>query len=343
MILKIKNRRVEFFNNFKLDLRYDSVASAFSFNFLFNPNDADLLELVHLGHYHKMTLEHNDELLLTGYILNQTFRDGNQKSLSGISGYSLPGVLEDCQIPTSVYPLQSDKLSLHQIVNKLVAPFKLKVVVDPAVASKMNKVYSTSTADENQTIKAYICELAAQRNIIVTHNEQGHLLFTEAKTKQQPFMHFDRGVPGVNMAMNFNGQGMHSHITVQKQADSGGGNAGESTIANPFVPYTYRPKVLSQSSGDDIDTATAARRALSDELKNLQLQITTDRWQIDGKIIKPNTVISVKNPELFLKEKMNWFVESISFEGTQEKTIATLNCVLPEAYNNAKVVNHFEH
>lgn len=343
MIIKIKrHKKVEFFNAFSLLLKYDAVASAFSFSFFFNPKDDLMQVLFQPGHYHQVDVEHNGELLIRGFVLGQSFGAAAEKQLSTVSGYSLPGVLEDCEIPTSLYPLQSDGRTLLQIAQRLVSPFPFNIIVDDVVSAKMNSKFDTSTASETQTIKGYLTEIAAQKKIIISHSPEGNLLFTEAKTKIKPFYHFEKGMPETSMSLNIDGQSMHSHITVQKQASSDGGNAGEVTIVNPYVPYVYRPKVISQSSGDDIDTTEAARMALSAELKAIVLTINTNVWEIDGKIIKPNSIITVKNDELFLFKKTNWFVESIQFNGNETSTTATLTCVLPEVYNSDPVVNIFE-
>lgn len=343
MLLKIKrHRKIEFFNSFSLFLKYDSVASAFSFSFYFDPDNEEHKVLFQPSHYHKVDVEHNGELILRGTILNQGFSVGAEKKLATISGYSLPGVLEDCEIPTSLYPLQSDGRTLLQIAQRFTSLFPFNVLVDPVVSAKVNSTYDTSTASETQTLKGYLTELATQKKVILSHNSEGNLLFTEAKTNQKPFYHFENGMPDVEMSLNFDGQSMHSHITVQKQAGVDGGNAGEVTIRNPYVPYVYRPKVLSQSSGDDIDTSEAARMALSAELKGIVLTITTNVWEIDGKLIKPNSIVTVTNKELYLYNKTRWFVESIQFNGNETSTTAVLTCVLPYVYNNETVINIFE-
>lgn len=329
---RIRTRKVEFFNGFNVSLRYDSIASAFSFNFFFNPNNIEHKEMACVGHYHIATIEHNNELLLTGYVLSEKFNDSPAKKLSGFGGYSLPGVLEDCEIPPSLYPLQSDGLSLKEIAEKIIQPFGLKMIIDPAVSSKMNAVYEKTTAGASQNIKSYLTELAAQKNIIISHNEKGNLLFTEAKIKK-PILNFDGGIPFTSMELSFNGQAMHSEITVIKQAGKDGGNAGQSTVKNPFVPYVFRPKVVTQSSGDDIDTELAAKNIRAAELKNLKLTIVTDRWEVEGKVIKPNNLISVTNPEVYLYKKTDWFIEQVDLAGDNTKTTATLTCVLPDVYN----------
>ena len=334
---RIRNRKIDFFNDFTLSLAYDSLAGSFGFNFYNNPDNPEHKELLCIGHYHICKVTHNGEDLLTGNMLSQGFISSSERKMVTISGYSLPGVLEDCEIPPKIYPLQSDNLSLKQIAQKIIAPFGLKMVVDSSVESLMNSSFKKSTAKENQNIKSYLSELASQKNIVLSHTPKGELWFTKAKTKQKPILDFDLSkgtIPGTEFTLQFDGQGMHSHITVQKQADSDGGNAGEFTIRNPYViGSVYRPKVISQNSGDDNDSEKAAKTALAAELKSLKLTIKTDRWVVDGKIIKPNNLITIINPEIYAFTKQTWFIESIDFVGNNKETTATLNCVLPEVYN----------
>lgn len=355
MNLKINHRLgivdVKFFNSFSLNLKYDSVASTFAFNFYFDPKNKEHAELACVSHFHEAIVEHNGETLITGYILSQVFNSSAKKELVQVGGYSKPGVLEDCEIPTSLYPLQTDGLTFREIAQRLISPFKLKMKVDEiarrdasqgiTVTEKADKKIDKSTAAESQNIKSYLTELAAQRNIVLSHNEFGDLLLTEANTAQKPILHFDSGLIGTNMSMSFSGQGLHSHITVIKQADDEGGNAGEVTIANPYVPIVYRPKVITQTSGDDITIDETAKNALAAELKNIVLTITTDRWEVDGKIIRPNNIVTVTDPELFIYQKTDWFIEEVSFTGDSKKTTAVLKCVLPEVYNGKTPKNIF--
>jgi len=290
-----------------------------------------------VSHYHECTIHDEGELLLTGFILSQSFSVKNTKQLCTINGYSKPGVLEDCEIPPTLYPLQSDGLSLAQIAKKLIQPFKLKMEIDPSVADRMNKSFKTTTASETQKIKDYLTEIAKQKNIVITHNVKGELLFTEAKGKQVPVLEFDLtkgSIPGVSFDFTFSGQGMHSHIYLQRQADMDGGNSSEYMIRNPYVLVVYRPTVKTQSSGDDNDIGLAARRELSKELANLKWTIGLDRWRVNNALVKPNTIVRIYAPELYGYVKVDLFVESIDFSGNEVSQTAVLNCVLPEVYTN---------
>jgi prophage tail gpP-like protein len=344
MILKVKRHfQIDTYNKFSLLLRYDSVASAFSFSFYFDPNNPEHKLLFQPGHYHQIDIEHNGDLLLRGWILSQAFGETSNKVLSSVNGYSLSGVLEDCQIPLSLYPLQADQKNLREIAQRFVSKFPFNVQIDGSVAGKMEQIYDITTAKDSDTMKGYLANLANQKDIVMSHNNKGDLLFTKAKTRSTPIFHFESGLESVvEMSLKFNGQRMHSDITVQKQVGIDGGNAGQSTIENPFVPFVYRPKVVTQSSGDDNDTIEAAKSVRSAELKGLVLTIKTSMWELEGKVIKPNQIITVRNPELYLYKKSNWFIESVQLDGDETSTTSTLTCVLPEVYNGGTPSYIFE-
>jgi len=268
--------------------------------------------------------------------MSQGFNDSKETELVGISGYSFPGILEDCQIPVELYPLQYDGLTLREISQKLLSYFRITMVVDPSVSAEMDKAYEKTTAEPTQTIKEYLASLAGQRNIVITHNEKGHLVYTKAKTNRKPILDYNGEIPFTNMALDFGGQDMHSTITVIKQADSKGGNAGEATVTNPFVPFVRRPRVATQSSGDDNDTLEVAKNILADELRGLKLTITSDRWDVNGVIVKPNNLITVKNPRIYLYKKATWFIEQVDYKGDEKNQTLTMTCCLPEVYSAAE-------
>lgn len=345
MNLKINHRlgvvNVRFFSGFQLNKKFDSVASTFSVNFYYDPKNKEHAELACVSHFHEAIFEHNGEVLLTGFILSQVFKSSPKKQLVKLAGYSKAGVLEDCEIPPTLYPLQTDGLSIAQIANKILSYFKLKMIIDPSVADKMNTAISSTTASSSQKIKGYLTELCRQRNIIISHDVDGNVLFTKAKTDMKPLFHVEKGLIATDIELNFSGQGLHSDITIMKEASPDGGNAGEYTIQNPYVPIVYRPKVLPLTSGDENTVEDAAMNALAAELKDITLTINTDRWEVDGKVIQENNIITVYCPECYLYKKTEWFIESVSFTGDPQKQTAVLTCVLPEVYNGKMPKNIF--
>jgi prophage tail gpP-like protein len=346
MNLKINHRlgvvNVKLFSSFKLDMRFDTVASTFAVNFFFDPENREYAELACVSHYHECIFEHEGERLLTGYILSQDMKDSAVPELSQLGGYSKAGFIEDCNIPTKLYPLQTDGLTIREIAAKIFAEFKINFYVDDAVAEIMDTKIEVTTADVTQTIKSYLTELCRQRNIVISHTVYGDILFTRARADMQPIFHVQQGIIATDIKMSFNGQALHSHITVLMDAESeDGSNGGEYTIVNPYVPHVYRPKVITISSGDDITLEQAARNALAAELKNVRVTINVDRWKVNGKTIVPNRVITVISPKCYIYEKTAFFIEGVSLSGDPEKQTGVLTCVVKEAYNDDTPVNLF--
>lgn len=338
---RLKIRTIKFFNNFELELKYDSIASVFKFDFYFDPENHDMEELACVTHYHEAIIEYNGQKFLHGYIVSQGFKDAPEKQYAQFGGYTLTGVLADCNIPKEAYPLQNNGLSLKQIANKMISPFGLKMVIDSSVENLMNQAYGETTAEPTDTIANYLVSLANQKNIIVTHNEQGNLVFTRISPNKTPVLNVEEGLVGTEMTMTFDGQGMHSEITVVRQADSDGGNAGQYTIMNPFVPIVKRTKTLIQNSGDNNSTEQAAKNALATELRGIVLTIRIDRWMIDGEIIKPNRFISVLNKNLYIYRRTKFFIESVKYKGNSESHTAVLTCVPTFCYDGTTPYNIF--
>lgn len=339
MIVKINDRfrvrKVDFFNKFKINLRYDAIASDFSFEYYFNPDNNDHKEMSCIGHYHECAIEHNGATLLTGYIISTSLPDEPVEQLAAISGYSLPGVLQACNIPPTLYPLQSEGLSLREITQKYIRPFGLKLKVDSSVSALANEKYEEMTASESQTIKDFITELCNQKNIILSHNGKGEIVMTRPTATQLPVADFSaEGAKWNKMKLNFDGQGMHSDLFMLEQADVEFDEDGEQqTIQNPYVPIVFRPHVSILTAGQGIDASKAVRNALAKELRGMTLTIEIPDTQINGVEIRPGQTITATNPKCYLYKKSTWFIESMQIEGDQERTTSVLNCVVPEVYN----------
>ena len=362
MILKIKKYKVTAFNKFSLNLNFNGIASTFSFLFYLSPDNELHKELAHVGHYHKCTVEHNGEVILTGRLISKKFKSNGQTHLMQVSGYSLSGVLQDSSIPIESFPLQSDGLSLKEIANKLTNPFGITAIIGSTgtsivkkeksfiekgqelVDDVMSSVIGKTEADIGSSPAEYLGKLASERNLVLTSTAGGNILFTRGARGKAPILDFEPSTPAIEYDLDFNGQAMHSDITVVKEPDADGGNAGQSTVKNPFVPFTFRPKVIVQSSGTDIDTLAAAKTARASELSALKLKIKLSRWDdIFGKLIKPNNIITIRNPELSIFEKSKFFIESVNItEDQQNGQMSTLNCVVPAVYDGSEPVYIFE-
>lgn len=216
-----------------------------------------------------------------------------------------------------------------------------------SVTEKMDTQILKATATVGQNIKTYLSKLASMLNIILSHDKYGNVVFTKSGINRKPVFSFKKGVPGTTMSLSFNGQGMHSHIIAVQQPDVETGTSfnNYAALRNPYVPYVFRPKVITVEKFDDgIDrTLTSAKNVLCNELRNLKVIITTDRITYpNGDVIKPNHCVSIQNDEIYLYKPSLWFIESVELESDEKKDVAKLTCVLPSCYDYSQPTYLFQ-
>jgi prophage tail gpP-like protein len=268
-ILEINGKEWTNFNSFEIDLKYDSVASTFSIE-----TDYDVTNPLHLDLFSPLkyrlikiwanvpndngTQTHR-ELVLTGTILNHSSSSSKEKSLLGLSGYSITGVLEDCTIDVKDYPLQVDGLDLGEIVTRLIKPFGLGLYISGGVnqdlnlngtledtsnapiSADANAKYSKIDFKANETIKEIITKLTSQRNVVLTHDAYGTVILTTLNISSLPKATYSENkpldvdhpmTPTTKISLNINGQALHNKLSIVREASLDSNESGQSTIDN---------------------------------------------------------------------------------------------------------------
>lgn len=364
MQLKINNKVVSKYNSVNVSLRFDAIASPFSFTINFDPEDSNDRQTFVPGNFNACEVSHNGQTLIVGTCIGQNFQSSAKKHLMNLGGYSKAGALEDCQNPVG-YQTQFIGMSLKQIATKLCAPFGFTVNVSDSVNAEANQAYSPTkpTIEPTMTIREFLSMLCNGKNIVLSHDVSGNLLLTRANVNKEPIFAFNGSSPATHMELSFNGQPMHNNIWAVGQGNEDTDNVSQerSALVNPYVQSKtglttaattsglpaaayetgYRPGVYIQKTGNDNTTGFTARQYLSQELKNIRLTIELDRWTLNNSLVRPDNIITVVNPDLFLYQKSRWFIESVDYRSTTSEDTATLNCVLPECYSNDEVKNIF--
>jgi len=238
MKIRINNKTFFFFNNFSVKLILGSVASSFSFLARFNPNNLEHRILFKPLSFNKIEVfTDENRLLLTGIIVNHDFNSEKNPQLVKISGYSLGGVLEDNTIPLSLYPLESINRSLKDITERLLKAFNLKLLIDSSVLNEVNLIYKKTIASPTESIKNYISKLSSQRNIVLSHNEKGDIIFFRPNINLRPKILFnDKNT--INISLLVKGQGLHSEISVLRQPSKDNNNLTPSSSSSAEIPFS---------------------------------------------------------------------------------------------------------
>ena len=330
MRLTIAGKRFTGFKKYEVNLVFNAIASSFSFTAQYDFLDT-LLEYPSCEIHNK-----KGQLLIRGTVLPPTLKSSPMPEDIVVQGYSSAGVLEDCQIPTSLYPLQYDGMNLDEITTRILSGFFFRHVFSYSVKDDVLKPYETVEAKPGQKIKEFLNQLAADRNIILSHKPDGTLLYTRLDTTiLKPIDTFEVGKHGIKkMTLQIDGQNMHNPIEVIGQADTNEeGDANQAHLTNPYVSY-FRPKVVVYESGDEFDAEKACRNELGKELGGIKLTFETTKFNFPGKLIL------VKNRALKLVRPTEFFIESVKVKGeSKDEDNYTYTCVLKDVYTNDVVVN----
>lgn len=115
-----------------------------------------------------------------------------------------------------------------------------------------------------------------------------------------------------------------------------------------LIGPAYRPTAVIKRTGSD--SAITANAELAKELKAIILTITIKGWQLpktnaNGQttyvLFRPNTYITVKDPDLYLFQRTKFFIESAVYNATPKGETCVLTCVVPEVYNGKPPINIF--
>lgn len=376
MVLKINGNRFDKWSNLAVSLMHASVGSSFSFDMYFDPSNPVHKKILLPGAYNEVTIvsdptkQHKKgELLLTGVLLSPSFDSSAVKKLTTCSGYSRTQVLQDCEWAAAFPTTQANGQSLFTLAQMACNQFGLSLNPFQPVPSEANEVLAQlDVPNEGESVSDYLADIAMDFDIVLSHDNAGNLVLTKA-ADTAPIYRFAGNMPGVSIKLQFDGQAMHSHIIAKAQ----GGDQTSVILDNPYVVQRFnyrnaainngnilnakvgglnilnefssgfRPKVVYQTKSEktNVSIDKVARQALSDELRALKVQIQVSSWTLNGKVIRPNTYVTVNAPECFLYCDTKLFVEQVDFIGSPDEETAIISCVVPEVYNGKDPVNLF--
>lgn len=371
MKIKLNGNYYLNFTDFSYDQSLDSVASSFSLSCRFDNEQRSLFRP--LAFPKVQFYNDEDKLFFTGVIIDYNFNSNSQTNLIQLSGYSVPGVLEDCGIPYSSYPLESNNMNLKEIIEKFIKPFKINLIIDESAKIDSLKNYEKTSAAPEDSLKDYFSKLAAQRNLILSHKENGDLFLFKPNGNSKPVASFFKENT-IEMNLSVSGQNMHSEITLLRQPkpkktenkkqpkqnseehedelgythkNPSTPSASSSkkikekpqyfdTVKNPLV-QSFRPSVKMLTEGEDFDTKNAAKNQLADELKNIKVSIKIEGWRD----IFPGQVIEVQNEEIYFEQKVKLMVENIKKSENSSVREMTIDCVPVESFTGEIPKNIF--
>ena len=329
MKIKINGEFYIFFNELVLSEKLDSVASAFSFLAYFDYENKAHRNIFKPLQYNEVEIfDDEDNLRFTGYSVNTNLSSESLPSLQSISGYSKTGILEDVNFPYKIYPLEKNNVNLTDLTNQILKEYGLELVVENSAAKDARLVYKKIVAEPTEKIKSFLSKLASQRNLILSHDENGNLVYKKINEYGSSKFFFTKQNT-ISMSLSVNGQSLFSEITVFRQPSSDGGSVSTVDFASNNLVKLKRNNVSILSSGDETDTKKLADNILAAQLKNISISVSINKF-LD---LKCGDVVEVMNEEIFLFERARLVVSELTIKVNENSTTIQLNLVLPKTFN----------
>jgi prophage tail gpP-like protein len=146
----------------------------------FELEGTDMYGSVILNEGDKVQILYDNQILITSYIDRVEEHYSATDHSIQVIGRSLTKDLIDCSANPNSWP--NTKLSF--IVQQLVNPYNLKVIIEPGLDYTVD-TFSVKN-DENETVIQAIQRLAARSQLIVTDNEYGNIVLTQAGSSLSP-------------------------------------------------------------------------------------------------------------------------------------------------------------
>lgn len=254
----------------------------------------------------------------------------NKRTIT-VGCYSLPGVLSDCTAPASSFPLEFNDQGLREIAKTLAAPFGINVIFD----ASQGAVFERVALEPGKTVLSFLIDLAKQRNLVITSDPSGSLVFIQSIVDGVPVAKLEQGAsPVVSVSPVFDPQGYYSHITGIEPVIVGL-KGSQHTVKNTKVsgvvrPFTFKAPDTIDSNLPEAVSAKVGR--MFGQMASYSVFVSTWR-DPSGKLWEPNTIVTLQAKNAMIYSEYKFVIRSVEFTRDNLSKTAVLNLVIPGAYS----------
>ena len=281
-----------------------------------------------------------NDALFTGTMVNiDPVLESNSRSVQ-VSGYGAPAVMGDCSMPVVNLPIEFNGEKLRDIAIKLAAAFELSVVFNSEDGAKFDRV----ALEVSDKPASFLAKLARQRNLVMTDDENGNLVFQQSAPPGLPVARLQQGVMPLHQVVpSFSPQEYFSEVT--GFAPTKGSRLGSRfTVLNKFLNETtntvrtIRPKSFQLEDTDDADAPAGTNAKIGRMFGNMcSYDLELPSWRDpQGDLWTPNTTLTLLAPDAMVYSETELLIRDVTLRQEPKKESATLKVVLPGAFSGAQ-------
>jgi len=331
----IDGSRFEFWESLTITRSLDSIDS-FSFSAPFEFDAPGFRNTFVPFTYKPILIYVGSELVLKGIIVSIQPNLTSESATITVTGYSLPGVLNDCNMPyksdaASGGRLEFLNVNLLDIAKALSKPFGLSVNASVDVGA----VFPAVKIKPTQKVYAFLADLAKKRNLILSNNINGELIFLQSGKTGNPVANLEVGKGVVtDISADFNEQQYYSHLTGITFVDTDI-PGGQYTEKNPFLLNRVRPITFTAKDTNTANIKTTVNAKTGRMFANmLTYSISVASWiDKNRKLWEPNTTISLLAPQVFVYNKYDFIVRSVEFTKDANSETAIIELIPPGGFS----------
>jgi len=329
----IDGKKFTGFLNYEINLSADSFDN-FSFTAPYDLAIKEIKEAILPFAFKNCEVYYFGNLLFKGYLLTPDPEIKESATEITLQGYPLCGVLNDCTIPPSKYPIEYYNVTLKDIADPIADVYGIKVEYKDGPGDPFNEI----AVEPTEKILNFLLKLAQQRKLLFTNDENGRLVFYKPK-KDIAFMQFKTGVtPLLSISPQFNAQGFYSHIT---------GHTKNDTKFEP-LSYTYENKYLTKKGiirhetimVDDAETKTDLENAVKAHAGRMFADCISYSLKCDqhvndkGKLFKKGMTVCIDAPGAMITKQTNFIARNIKLKRDTSVKTAEIDLVLPGSFTD---------
>ena len=319
------------FTSYALNLRYDSFDD-FSLTAPYDKEFEDLASVITPFGFKPCELFYNDVLMFKGSLLTPDPELTNEAGEITLQGYPLCGVLNDCMIPPTKYPLQCKGINMKGIADAACEPYSIPVIFEGDIGPNFTEV----SIEPTDKILDFLTRLAKQRNLLITNNEKGQLVFFNAKPEKPMLTLVEGEPPLISIKGKFAAQGFYSHIT----------GFGKTEEEYPSIAYTVENKYLigkgvirhhtvtieDSENMSDLENATKAYagRMFADCVT--YEAVLEHHVNANNEVFQKGMNVCIAAPTAMILNETTFIARNIKLARTIEGKTAELSLVLPGSY-----------
>ena len=331
LALFVEGKRLTQFSGFTLGRAMDVVGSGVSFDAPFFPAERVYRDLFRPRKHQVVEALIGGKLVFTGTMDFVTPKGSATKTSVSIQCRSKAGVTVDCTFEKSDFPIQFSKAKLDEIAEAVLVKFGLTASFPDGPGALFEEAGPSSPTD---TVFSFLQNLARQRELLITDDASGNIVFYRARTTAAPVATLAEGQQGVTVSEGrYDGTKSYSSFDVFGQEK--GKSDNHARVVDPSMEGIIRPKSIQANDTNAANIKGSAEWAATTSIAAaIAVPLRVTDWDKEnGDLWNPGDIITLASPGIMIYKPYAFIIKSVVLQDLPSSQVADFTMTIPNAYS----------